>query len=250
MKYCGLIPARYNSSRFPGKALCDLNGKTMIRRTFESVSKWNKWEKVYVVTDDKRIAKECKKYSIPYIITSADNPDGIDRCAEAAKKIYDDESLLFDRYIIVQGDEPMFNSKTLDVDLSSDIIGFYTKAITEDLNNPNVVKVVVDRNGRAIYLSRLSIPYEASITRRNYSPLKAIKQTGVYSFTYNSLQTFKEIGVSYLESVEGIGLLRLIEQDISVQMKYTPFQVKDVNTKEDQVKLNLYLSNREGNIND
>tara|TARA_Y100000361_G_scaffold1061_1_gene863 strand:+ start:720 stop:1472 length:753 start_codon:yes stop_codon:yes gene_type:complete len=250
MKYCGLIPARYNSSRFPGKALCDLNGKTMIRRTFESVSKWNKWEKVYVVTDDKRIVKECKKHSIPYIVTSENHQDGIDRCAEAAKKLYDKEKLLFDRYILIQGDEPMFNPKTLDVDLSSEIVGFYTKADKDDLNNPNVVKVVVDRNGRAIYLSRLPIPYDDATTRKNYSPLKAIKQTGVYSFTFNALQTFNEIGVSYLESVEGIGLLRLIEQDITIQMKYTPFQGKDVNTKEDQVELTSYLKQIEVNINE
>jgi len=245
MKYCGLIPARYNSTRLPGKPLKMLNGKTMIRRVYESVKKWPHWSDLYVTTDDKRIADECKKYDIPVIITEKDCPDCIDRCYQAAESLKSDDKI-YDRYIIIQGDEPMFNYKSLDVDLTPDALGFYTNATSDDLNNPNVVKVVVNNNSKALYFSRAAIPYDASITRKTFAPIKPKKQVGIYSFSLEKLKTFFDIGPSYLEILEGVGLLRLIEFGDDLQMRYTPFQSKDVNTEQDMIELNAILAKKEG----
>ena len=244
MKYCGLIPARYDSTRLPGKPLKLINGKSMIRRVYEAVTQWSKWDDVYVTTDNEQIEDECKKHNIPVIMTDKECPDCIDRCFQAAEKLAD-KNKTYDRYIIIQGDEPMFNFKSLDVDLSPEAVGFYTNASKEDFSNPNVVKVVINNNGKALYFSRASIPYDAAITRKTFAPIKPKKQVGIYSFTYEKLKTFNEIGPSYLEILEGVGLLRLIEYGDTLQMRYTPFKSQDVNTEQDLLELDAFLTKKE-----
>ncbi|KKK94831.1 hypothetical protein LCGC14_2678870, partial [marine sediment metagenome] len=117
MEYIGIIPARYQSSRFPGKPLCDILGKSMIERVYESVIQWDKWKSVYVATDDDRIREKCFTKDIPYIFTKNTHQDCLDRSAEVVKKL-ENEGKSGDRYIIIQGDEPLFNINTLNVDLS------------------------------------------------------------------------------------------------------------------------------------
>ena len=126
MKYIGIIPARYKSSRFPGKPLCDLLGQPMIERVYNSVREWKNWEEVYVATDDDRIKSECTKLGIPVIMTRDDHQDCLDRAAEVVE-ILENEGKDADRYIIIQGDEPLFKVETLDTDLSPSIVNFYTE---------------------------------------------------------------------------------------------------------------------------
>ena len=167
MKYVGIIPACYQSSRFPGKNLCDILGKTMIQRTYESVLNWDKWERVYVATDSLKIKDKCDILKIPVIMTKDTHQDCLDRVSEVVG-ILEKRKENVDRYIIIQGDEPLFNTNTLDVDLSPAIVSFYTEVHDNyDKYDSNAVKVVVSRNQKAIYFSRYSIPYHDKNTRRS-----------------------------------------------------------------------------------
>ena len=237
MDYIGIIPARYGSSRLPGKPLCDINGKPMIWHVYNSVKKWKNWKKVYVALDDRRIADVCEEYNIEYIYTDPAHPDCLDRAAETAK-LLKELGETADRYIIIQGDEPFFNIDTLNVDLSPRISNFYTDVKDKDeLFDPNCVKVVVSRGEKAIYFSRYSLPYRDSKTRRAVITGRVYKQLGVYSFDYDSLQEYVSLEPSYLENMEGIGLLRLLENDIPLAMKYTEHDSKSVDTEEDRLKI-------------
>ena len=234
MKYIGIIPARYQSSRFPGKPLCDLNGKPMIQRTYESVMKWNKWEKVYVATDSNRIKNRCGELNIPCLMTKDTHTDCLDRAAEVVK-ILESKNDGGDRYVVIQGDEPLFNSKTLDVDLTPEIVNFYTITSKEhDLYNPNSVKVVVSHGNKALYFSRYTIPYHDKKTRRTDDKLICFKQIGVYSFSGEMLKKYSNLDSTYLENLEGIGLLRLLENDIQIDMRFTDFDSISIDTEEDR----------------
>ena len=151
MNYIGLIPARYNSSRLPGKPLCDLVGKTMIHRVYNAAQKWANWDKVYVITDHELIFKECARNNIPAIMTRDDHLDCLDRAAEAVD-ILSSKGIGADRYIIIQGDEPLFNTNSLNTDLSPPIVNFYTETNdNSELYDPNCVKVVITKNKKALY---------------------------------------------------------------------------------------------------
>ena len=181
MKYIGIIPARYSSSRLPGKPLCDLNGKPMIQRTYESVIKWDKWEKVYVATDSNRIKDKCDELNIPCLMTSDVHTDCLDRASEVVD-ILESCGKGGDRYVVIQGDEPLFNSNTLNVDLTPEVVNFYTEVKeAHDLYNPNSVKVVISNLNKALYFSRYTIPYHDEKTRRTNQKLMCLKQIGVYS---------------------------------------------------------------------
>jgi 3-deoxy-manno-octulosonate cytidylyltransferase (CMP-KDO synthetase) len=228
MKLIGIIPARYSSSRFPGKPLAILGNKPLLCHVYQSALSFNSWEKLVVATDDQRISHMCELHNIPYIMTSSDHEDCIDRAWEVAEK------LEADRYIVIQGDEPFFDSSILNTDLSPSVVNFYTQVtIPEEIDDPNVVKVVVSRNLKAIYFSRNSIPYAKSVTRKSGDMLNIDKQIGVYSFSINSLRQFHFLGMSYLEGIEGIGLLRFLENDIDVYMRYSPKDSISIDTEED-----------------
>tara|TARA_Y100001938_G_C8098510_1_gene439863 strand:+ start:4709 stop:5437 length:729 start_codon:yes stop_codon:yes gene_type:complete len=234
MKYIGIIPARYASSRFPGKPLCDLNGKPMIQRTYESVMKWDKWEKVYVATDSNRIKDKCDELNIPCLMTSDVHTDCLDRASEVVD-ILESCGKGGDRYIVIQGDEPLFNSNTLNVDLTPEVVNFYTEVKEEhDLYNPNSVKVVISNLNKALYFSRYTIPYHDEKTRRTNQKLMCLKQIGVYSFSGSMLKKYTNLQPTYLENLEGIGLLRLLENDISIDMRYTEFDSVSIDTEDDR----------------
>ena len=239
MEFIGIIPARYGSSRFPGKPLCDINGMPMIYHVYNSASKWNNWKKLYVATDDERIGNVCKNLNIPYLMTSDNHNDCMDRCAEAGK-ILKNDGITADRYIIIQGDEPLFNVKSLDsTDYSSKIIGFYTDyKNNQDVYDTNCVKVVLSKKSKAIYFSRYAIPFHDEKTKKDKQlDVKFFKQLGIYSFGYDELQLYSDINNSDLENTEGVGLLRFLENDIEVDMSYTSYDSISVDTEEDRVKI-------------
>ena len=233
MKYVGIIPARYASSRFPGKPLCDLLGKPMIQRVYESALEWQQWHHLCVATDSRLIYDTCAELSIPCTMTHSNHLDCIDRCYEAAINLQT-EGVEGDRYIIIQGDEPLFDANTLDVDLTPEIVNFYTRVkIESEINDPNCVKVVVSSKQKAIYFSRHSIPYSNKATSRGVRDNVCYKQLGVYSMSLDKLKTFHDLEPSFLEKSEGIGLLRLIDNDFDVSMRYAEHDSISIDTPED-----------------
>jgi len=248
MKYVGIIPACYQSSRFPGKNLCDILGKTMIQRTYESVLNWDKWERVYVATDSLKIKDKCDILKIPVIMTKDTHQDCLDRVSEVVG-ILEKRKENVDRYIIIQGDEPLFNTNTLDVDLSPAIVSFYTEVHDNyDKYDSNAVKVVVSRNQKAIYFSRYSIPYHDKNTRRSNEKVFIFKNIGVYSFSGEMLKLYNQLKSSPLENMEGIGLNRLIENDIEIHMRHTKYDSISVDTLEDKDRIVSLIKKQYENI--
>jgi len=242
--FIGIIPARYGSSRFPGKPLCDICGKPMIYRAYQSAKKWPHWKDVFIATDSSKIAKVCSEYAIPYLMTKDTHIDCLDRAAEAVT-ILEKDGRAADKYIILQGDEPLFDVETLNVDLSAPVINFYTEIRDiNELYNANIVKAVVSKASKALYFSRYSIPYHDEKTKRSDAKLTAYKQIGVYVFTGEMIKLYSKLKMSYLEALEGIGLLRLLENDIDVHMQFTEHDSISVDTPEDQQRIIRILKNR------
>lgn len=231
MDFIGIIPARYNSSRLPGKPIINIRGIPLVVRVYKSAQKFLNWKELIVAVDDERIVAICDKYKIPTMMTSQDHPDCIDRAAEVAR------TKNADRYIIIQGDEPFFDTRVLDVDLSPPIVNFFTKVTdTSELEDPNVVKVVVSKNLRAIYYSRHSIPYYSVNTQKGDDAPNIDKQIGTYSFSQDALEHFSTLEMSYLEGIEGIGLLRLLENDVDVHMRYAQYDSISIDNSQDVLK--------------
>lgn len=215
MRIIGFIPARYASSRFPGKPLVDIHGKPMIWWVYQQALKVEDIDEVFIATDDERIYSVCRQLEMKAVMTSDSHPTGTDRVGEAARKIE------ADLYFNIQGDEPLITPETIKCAVKP----FYnnkniavTNLMTEikrmtDLIDSTVPKVVVNANKEAVYFSRLPIPYP-----KNTSGLKYYKQVCVYGFTPESLKTFCEKSKGPAERAEDIELLRFIENGISVQM--------------------------------
>lgn len=233
-KYIGIIPARYQSSRFPGKPLCDILGKPMIQRVYESVIKWSNWKAVYIATDNSEIFEKCKELQIPVIMTKDTHTDCLDRAAEVVDILEGEENGV-DKYIIIQGDEPLFDVRTLNVDLSPSVINFYTKVIENyERYDSNTVKVIVSKNQKAIYFSRYSIPYHDEKTKRVDNDVVIYKQICAYVFTGEMLKLYTNLNSTFLENMEGIGLNRLIDNDIEIHMRYTKYDSIGIDTTEDR----------------
>ena len=163
--------------------------------------------------------------------------DCIDRCYEAAIRLGHD-GITADRYIIIQGDEPLFDSRILDIDLSPEVVNLYTTVeASDEIDDPNCVKVVVSNSERAIYFSRFSIPHFNKKTARATEENKVLKQIGVYSLSLDRLKFFHDTSPSFLENKEGIGMLRFIENDIDVNMRYTQYDSVSVDTPNDRKKV-------------
>ena len=232
--YIGIIPARYQSSRFPGKPLCDILGKSMIQRAYESVIRWNKWKAVYIATDSTEIFDKCEDLKIPVIMTKDTHLDCLDRAAEVVD-ILESDGIGADKYIVIQGDEPLFDVRTLDADLSPSVINFYTKVVENyEMYDSNTVKVIVSKNKKAIYFSRYSLPYHDEKTKRVTDGAIIHKQICAYVFTGEMLKIYNSLKPTSLENMEGIGLNRLIENDIEIHMRYTKYDSIGVDTPEDR----------------
>jgi len=242
--YIGIIPARYQSSRFPGKPLCDISGKPMIQRVYDSVMKWDKWSHVVVATDSSEIYECCNRLNIPYIMTSDSHTDCLDRAAEVVEKLKSKNEGA-SKYIVIQGDEPLFNVDTLNTDLSPSIINFYTESVC-DRYDGNAVKVVVSKNDKAIYFSRYSIPSHSIKTKRTEEKAVVLKQIGVYVFSGEMLKLYSTLNSSYIENMEGIGMNRLVENDIDIYMRYTKHNSISVDTLDDRDRVEMIINKSVG----
>ena len=240
--FIGIIPARFESTRFPGKPLCDIHGRPMIWHVYHQAIKWEHFSEVYVATDDQRIMEVCREQDIPCIITSPDCSDCLDRAWEAVE-ILNNNGKYAETYIVIQGDEPLFNVETLDVNYDYPCINFYTKATT-DIDDPNAVKVVLNINDDAMYFSRFALPYHNINTTRSDREFPVYKQIGVYAFNAQMLQEYHNLKPTMLENAEGIGLNRLLESDYCVNMKYTAHDSISVDTPADKEKVIQILKDK------
>jgi 3-deoxy-manno-octulosonate cytidylyltransferase (CMP-KDO synthetase) len=240
-KLIGIIPARYGSKRFPGKSIALLAGKPVIVHVYESARRFKQWEDLVVATDDARIANVCSEHGITSVMTKSTHLDCIDRAYETME-ILRNKGKVADRYVIVQGDEPFFDASILEIDYSPEIINFYTKIIDEsELYDSNVVKVVVSKDLRAIYFSRHLIPYCNAQTQKSKDLLSFDKQIGIYAFSPEALTKFCTSGMSFLEGMEGIGLLRCLENDMPVHMRYAQYDSLSIDTPQDLAKAEMKI---------
>lgn len=215
MKYAVVIPARYKSSRFPGKPLIDLLGKTMIQHVWERCCKAVGHDFVYVATDSQKIEGVCKEFGAQVIMTSSECLTGTDRLAEA------NEKLNVDFIINVQGDEPLIDPKDICKVIEAykekpeTIVNAMCKIVSdEEFRSFTVPKVVVSKTNKLLYMSRSPIP----ISKKNKFHF-GHKQVCIYAFSKNHLTFFaKENKKTPVEEVEDIEILRFLENDIPVQM--------------------------------
>lgn len=243
MKIIAIIPSRYGSSRFPGKPLAKINGKPMIQHVYENVRKVEQIDEVYVATDDERIYSTVVEFGGKALMTSDKHTCGTDRLAECAQilKLQDDDLVLN-----IQGDEPLIRKEMI-LDLISCFeknevyMGTLKKKILEkeELDNPNVVKVISDINDYALYFSRFCIPYE----RDKFSSLH-YKHIGVYGYKTWFLLKFSMMAKTPLEKSESLEQLRVLENGYKIKVKETEYQTVGVDTPEQLAQVEKILNNK------
>ncbi len=238
MKIIAMIPARYEASRFPGKLMKNLAGKSVIVRTYENAVATGLFHDVYVVTDSELIFKEVKANNGKAIMSIAEHDCGSDRIAEAVVDID------CDIVVNVQGDEPNVHKSALtdllavfendvnkDIDLASIMHRITDK---EEINNTNSVKVIVDTNNFALYFSRSPIPFP-----RDISTAKYYKHQGIYAFRKTAILEFTQMPMEYLEASEKIESLRYLAYNKTIKMVETTHVSIGIDTPEDLEKANL-----------
>lgn len=233
----GIIPARYASTRFPGKPLALINGKPMVQWVYERVQS-SEVRDLAVATDDERIADCVCGFGGKVVMTSPDHASGTDRCGEAATAMqpYDNDVV-----INIQGDEPLISPKEIHLlasafeDRSVQIATLVNPFQDEELlRNPNVVKVVKAKNGNVLYFSRLPIPY----LRENAAPPKNyFRHIGIYAYRYGVLKQIVQLPTSELENSEKLEQLRWLENGYTIRALECDYQGIGVDTPEDLVRM-------------
>jgi 3-deoxy-manno-octulosonate cytidylyltransferase (CMP-KDO synthetase) len=241
MKTIGIIPARYASTRFPGKPLVDIAGKTMIQRVYEQASQSDLLHAVVVATDDERIAVAVKGFGGEVVMTASHHQSGTDRCFEALSILNQPYSSV----VNIQGDEPFIHPGQIDKIvklLARPEVHLATlcKKIQsqEELNNPDCVKVVLDHQLRALYFSRYPIPYVRNQQDvgllDNYGFMKHI---GIYGYKTETLAQITKLPPSYLEKAEALEQLRWLENGLKIFVDITDKESISVDKPDDLQKL-------------
>lgn len=243
MKIIAIIPARYKSSRFPGKPLCDIHGKPMIWWVYQHCLMVPEFNEVYIATDDEKIQKTCIDLSMNVIMTSENNQTGTDRIGEVAEKIP------ADLYVNVQGDEPLMEPSVMSAavrpffdDPKLEISNCMTRIKDPvELVNFTVPKVITNKDNIAVYLTRSPAPYpKGSITYDYY------KQVCVYGFKPEALKFFREYGKKYgkakIEEIEDIELLRFIENGYKVKFVDVESESIAIDTPKDLDKVRTVVT--------
>ena len=239
MNAIAIIPARYASTRFPGKPLALLFGKPIIQHVYERCLESRLLTAVYVATDDKRIMQAVERFGGKAIMTSKRHQSGTDRIAEALNKIEPEanpETIVLN----VQGDEPLIDSKTLSTLLKkmqkskAPIASLMTLITDPDmLQDPNTVKVVTGKNDFAIYFSRSAIPYN----RDSLPGIPYYRHIGVYAYRLDALRQFVSLPVSPLEKIEKLEQLRALEHGIPILMVQSNYQGIGIDTPADLARI-------------
>jgi len=239
MKIIGVIPARYASSRFPGKPLIDLKGKTMIQRVYEGAVKSQHLEKVIVATDDKRIFDAVKGFGGNVMMTSANHTTGTDRCGEVAQ-LYPDADVV----INIQGDEPLVDFRQLDQlcevfkDESVQIATLGVNAVSEeDKVNPNRIKIVLDESGNALYFSRSPIPNTANAKQEVKEEFEFYRHIGLYAYRTKVLSEIIQLKPTQLEQIESLEQLRWLYYGYKIKVVSTTIETPNIDVPADLEKV-------------
>lgn len=247
--FAAIIPARYASSRFPGKPLVKLGDKTMVQRVYEQAKK--AVDMVYVATDDERILKAVSDFNGHAVMTSADHFSGTDRCAEAAETIMRQTGQKIDVVLNIQGDEPFISPDQINL-LKSCFINRKVQIATlirktepgEDIFNPNQVKVILDTEGDAIYFSRAAIPYHRGIEPSEWSKEHVFfKHLGLYAYTTEALRKITMLPRTPLEIAESLEQNRWLENGLKIRTAVTDRESISIDTPDDLERALRYLNN-------
>ena len=245
MDVIGIIPARYSSVRFEGKVLADIMGKPMIQHVWERAKQVRLLDEVIIACDHEAIAEVARGFGAKVVMTSKSHACGTDRIAEVVNPL--DVKII----VNIQADEPLIHPTMIDsvaralLDNPTVSMATIKKQIEDSvlINDPNVVKVVTDKNNFALYFSRSAIPYVV-----NSSSEKAtvyFKHIGLYSYTKDFLFTYKNLPVSSLEMAEKLEQLRVLEEGFKIKVVETKFDTVGVDTPEDLEKVKSYLEKEE-----
>lgn len=248
MKFMAIIPARYASTRFPGKPLAVLGGKTVIQRVYEQVS--SLLDEVYVATDDERIFQAVEAFGGRAVMTRSDHKSGTDRIEEAAEKIGSQADVI----INVQGDEPFIQPSQIKTlmqlfDAPETQIGTLGKRFEniEGIENPNSPKIVTDNRGFALYFSRSPIPFvrgkERSEWLANYPFLKHL---GIYAYRREVLREVTQLPQGNLEKAESLEQLRWLENGYRIRVGLTDVETVGIDTPEDLKRAEEFLKTMKG----
>ncbi len=243
MSFLGIIPARYASSRFPGKPLADIHGKPMIQRVYEQAVK--ALPLVYVATDDARIAECVEGFGGNVMMTSVTHRSGTDRCAEVAAKIQLDRNIHVNVVVNIQGDEPFIDPLQItelircfsspDVQIAT-LVKRFGKG--EDIFSPNTPKVVVGINREALYFSRSAIPFLRDAGKEEWADKHVFfKHIGMYAYRLDILRALSQLSPSPLELAESLEQLRWLENGYRIKVAETEHETHAVDTPEDLARL-------------
>jgi len=239
----GIIPARYASTRFPGKPLIDIKGKSMIQHVYERAEK-SSLDKIVVATDDQRIFDNVSSFGGEAVMTAADHPSGTDRCWDALQQLKEN----FQYVINIQGDEPLIDPQQIN-ELAAVLKDGTTELATqmikvdshEMLFNTGEVKIVLNTNNEAIYFSRSVIPFIKNADEKNWHlHHNYYRHVGMYAYRKDILQKITQLPVSLLEKAESLEQLRWIENGFKIKCVETKFESHCIDTPEDLQSL-LYL---------
>ena len=239
MKFLGVIPSRYASTRLEGKPLKDICGHTMVEWVYKRASK-SKLDGVVVATDDERIVDEVKSFGGNVILTRKDHINGTSRIAEVCETYID-----YDVIVNIQGDEPL-----IEPDMINSIIDSFIEDNTipmstlkykltdmAEIENPNAVKVVTDKNDFAIYFSRSVIPYPRNLNMDNY-----YKHVGIYGYKRDFVMEYAKMASTPLELSESLEQLRVLENGYKIKVLETPYKIIGVDTQEELERVREYIT--------
>lgn len=250
MKVLGIIPARFASTRFPGKPLVQIFGKTMIQHVFERAK--IAIDDVVVATDDERILRAVESFGGKAVMTSDSHNSGTDRCFEALEKFEILSNKKFDIVVNIQGDEPLINPKSIEI-----LIGLFNNTdveigtlaniqkFSEEIENPNRVKIVMEKCGKAIYFSRSVVPYIRD--EKNKNKVDFYTHLGIYAYRTEVLKKIIQLDMSMLEIAESLEQNRWIENGYKIFVATTDYKSIGVDTQQDIDKI-LEIINVENNF--
>ena len=247
MKVIGIIPSRFASTRFPSKPLAMIKGKTMIQRVWEQAWK-SKLDAVVVATDDMRIADEVLKFGGQYVLTDPNHRSGTDRCREALYMVEGQ----YDAVVNIQGDEPFIDPAQINqvielIGRDDTQLASLAKRIEDEdeLFSPNVVKVVMDKQGNALYFSRNPIPFMRNLDHDKWLQNgEFYKHIGLYAYKTETLCQIAEMQSTALEMAESLEQLRWLENGLRIRMGITLKESLSIDTQEDLEKALQYAQNQ------
>jgi len=247
-KVLAVIPARFASTRFPQKMLAELQGKPLVFHAYQQATQAALVTDALVATDDERIALALKPFDVPVMMTRPDHPSGTDRIAEIAQN--SDAEII----VNVQGDEPLIDPAIIDQTIepllrdSSLLMATARTPLThiEDIQNPNIVKVICNQQGHALYFSRSPIPHIRDAQDRHQAMSVYWQHVGLYAYRRDFLLQFHKMAQTPLEKLERLEQLRALENGIKIAVVDTSYKSIGVDTPEDLERVRDLMSQREG----